>query len=152
MLSAIRKFMEKKMAAESGGGHSADAVRLATAALLVEVMRMDKQADESERLEVARILRERFEMSARDSDELISLAEKEAGDAAEYYQFTSRINQDFSMPEKEKMIEHLWQVAYADGRLHSHEEYLVRKVAGLIGVEHTAFITAKHRARDAGPA
>jgi uncharacterized tellurite resistance protein B-like protein len=151
MLSAIRQFMKKKMAPESGGGHSADAVRLATAALLVEVMRMDKQADGAEeRIEVARILRERFGLSARDSDELIALAEKEASDAAEYYQFTSRINQDFSMPEKEKMIEHLWQVAYADGRLHSHEEYLVRKVAGLIGVEHAAFIAAKHRARDAG--
>jgi len=149
MLAKIKRFMEKNMTQDSGGGHSGEAIRLAAAALLVEVMRMDKRADEAERGAVARILRERFVLSAGECDELIAMAEEKVDESAEYYQFTSHINQAFSMPEKEKMIEYLWQVAYADGHLHRHEEHLVRKVAGLIGVSHKAFIAAKHRSRDA---
>ena len=150
MLTKIKRFMEKNMAQDSEGSHSGAAIRLAAAALLVEVMRMDKQEDEAERMAVERILRDRFDLSTQEADELIALAEKKAEGAAEYHQFTSRINRGFSMPEKEKMIEYLWQVAYADGQLHRHEEHLVRKIAGLIGVSHKAFIAAKHRARGAG--
>lgn len=150
MLSKIKRFIDEKMAPDAGGTHSADAIRLAAAALLVEMMLMDKQEDDLEREVVARILRERFDLSEPEAHELMVLGRKKAGGAAEYYKFTSRINKAFSMPEKEEMIEYLWQVAYADGQLHRHEEHLVRKIAGLVGVSQKAFIAAKHRARDGG--
>jgi len=148
MLKSIKKFMEKKLPSTSDGKHSEHGIHLAAATLLIEMMHMDKHEDEAERMAVERILKEGFELSAVEVDELVAMAEADAMDAAEYYQFTSRINRDYSMPEKEKLIEYLWQVAYADGHLHRHEEHLVRKIAGLIGVSHKTFIAAKHRARD----
>ena len=48
------------------------------------------------------------------------------------------------------MVEYLWAVAFADENVDKHEEYLVRKIANLIGVSHKEFIKAKLRARDGG--
>ena len=39
------------------------------------------------------------------------------------------------------------RVAYADGRIHEYEEYLIRKVSDLIYVTHSDFIQAKIQAR-----
>jgi len=37
------------------------------------------------------------------------------------------------------------EIAFIDGVLDMHEEYLVRKIADLLHVPHTAFIMAKNR-------
>jgi uncharacterized tellurite resistance protein B-like protein len=47
------------------------------------------------------------------------------------------------------MIEHMWRVAYADAELSAWEQHLVRKVADLLYVPHTAYIAAKLRAQQA---
>jgi uncharacterized tellurite resistance protein B-like protein len=41
----------------------------------------------------------------------------------------------------------MWRVAHADLELDMYEDHLVRKIAELLYVPHTEFITAKHRAR-----
>ena len=46
-----------------------------------------------------------------------------------------------------KVIEHLWEIAFADSRLDKYEEHMVRKIAGLIYVEHKDFINAKLRVK-----
>ena len=93
-------------------------------------------------------MRARFGLSADEADTLVRLAEEESSQATDYYQFTSLINRHFSAEQKEQVIEHLWEVAYADGRLDAHEEYLVRKVADLVHVPHATYVAAKLRARD----
>ena len=57
------------------------------------------------------------------------------------------MNKGFSQEQKRKVIEHLWQVAYADGILDKYEEYMVRKIADLIYVSHKDFINAKLRVK-----
>lgn len=44
--------------------------------------------------------------------------------------FTSLINQRFNQPQKERVIELMWQVA--DDALSAHELHLMRKIAGLL--------------------
>ena len=57
--------------------------------------------------------------------------------------FTQLVNEHYNYEDKEKLIENLWSVAYADGRLDRYEEQFIRKVAGLIHVAHGDFIKAK---------
>jgi len=47
------------------------------------------------------------------------------------------------------VVEMLWRVAFADGRIDRYEEALVRKIAELIYVPHRDFIRARHRVQDA---
>ena len=47
--------------------------------------------------------------------------------------------------EKVRVLEYLWQIAYADNVLDKYEEHAIRKVADLLYLSHADFITAKQR-------
>ncbi len=148
MISAIKQFFEKSLMPQDGRGNDPEhALQLATAALMIEMMRMDDEISQPERQKASRIMQAKFSLSETETNDLMKLAEQETDKSADYHQFTSLINLHFSMAEKEKIVEYLWEIAYADNSLDKHEEYLVRKVADLIGVSHRAFIAAKHQAK-----
>jgi len=146
MISSLRRFFESHIAAAAPADPE-HGLRLATAALLVEVVRIDRDTQEDEREAVRRAVHEKFGLAAGEADALMALAEAEIAQANDYYQFTSLINQRFSQPQKERMIELMWQVAYADAALSAHELHLMRKVAGLLHVPDSAYIAAKMRAK-----
>lgn len=75
----------------------------------------------------------------------MALAEQQRKQATDYFQFTSLINKGYSLEQKIGLIESLWKIAFIDGVLDMNEEYLVRKIADLLYVPHTAFIMAKNR-------
>lgn len=154
MLEAIKRFVQEHLVAPTrhADANSAEhAVRLATAALLIEVMHVDSAVTPSERSRVIELIKSRFQLSAEETAELMHLSEAEAKDATDYFQFTSIINRSFSAEQKIDVIEHLWQVAYADRDLDKHEEHAIRKIAELLYVPHSAFIAAKLRVRDTQP-
>ncbi|MGH8729694.1 MAG: TerB family tellurite resistance protein [Burkholderiales bacterium] len=146
MLRTIRELFEKPVR-ESDSGHERRA-RVAAAALLIEVTRMDAEFSEDERAAVKEAVKAKFNLAQSEADELISAAEREAKDATDYHQFTREINRAFSPEQKIALVERLWQVAYADRSLHKHEDHLVRKVADLLYVPHAHVIAAKNRTRD----
>lgn len=148
MLSTIRDFFERNI----GGGPAQDphSIELATAALLVEAMRIDAGTTAAERDAVQRAIRAKFGLAEAETDALIALAEEEMRQATDYYQFTSLINQRFSQAQKERVLELMWRVAYADADLSAHENHLMRKVADLLHVTHGEYIAAKMRAQAAG--
>jgi uncharacterized tellurite resistance protein B-like protein len=149
MLNAIREFFDQHVAAGATGGEERHTIEVATAALLVETVRLDGEIDETERAAAHRAVRAKFGLGEAEAATLIRLAEEEARDATGYYQFTSLINKQFSAAQKERVIELMWQVAYADAELSAHEQHVVRKIADLLHVPHRAYIAAKLRARTA---
>ena len=149
MLTAIREFFDAHIGTSVSERDARHAIELATAALLVEVGRLDTEIDAAERAAVLRAVRGKFGLSAAEAETLIGLAEAEAREATDYYQFTSLINRHFSQEQRQRVIELMWQVAYADAELSAHEQHVVRKIAGLLYVPHSAYIAAKLRARDA---
>jgi uncharacterized tellurite resistance protein B-like protein len=149
MLNAIREFFEAHMGSAATERDARHAIQLATAALLVEVGRLDRDIDARERAVMLRAVREKFGLSAEEAETLIGLAEAEAREATDYYQFTSLVNRHFSQEQRQRVIELMWQVAYADAELSAHEQHAMRKIADLLYVPHSAYIAAKLRARDA---
>lgn len=152
MLGAIREFFEQQIKSPKtgNGAHGHDPLHVATAALLVEMMRMSGETTPAERDRVLHALEAKFSLRPDETATLLQLAEDEARQATDYYQFTSLIKNQLTPQEKERLVEHLWAVAYADGTLHPYEEHLVRKIADLLYVPHKTFIAAKLRARDQG--
>jgi uncharacterized tellurite resistance protein B-like protein len=148
VLNAIQKFFRAKIEAGAGDGPDQHGLHLATAALLFEMLRADNDEHPEERRALERALREQFDLSRAETHELAALADREAADAVSLYQFTGLINEHFSAHQKVQVVEMLWQVAYADGRLDPYEEALVRKIADLIYVPHRDFIRSKHRVLD----
>ena len=148
MINAIRQFFDSRLNADDAAKTDEQRLRLATAALLVEMMRMDDAIEPEERDAVMDALRTKFGLTGADAAELVRLAEDEAQAATDYFQFTSLINRHYSPEDKAQVIEHLWEVAYADGTLDRHEEHFMRKIADLLYVPYKSYIGAKLRARD----
>ena len=122
-------------------------LQLATAVLLVEVMRADSELETAERRAVIAALRDKFALADDEIDRLLELAEPASVGATDYFAFTSRINEAFEMEQKLRVIEYMWRVAYADGALSAHENHLMRKVADLLYIPHGAYVHAKMRAQ-----
>lgn len=128
------------------------ALQLATAVMLVEVMRTNAGVADAERRAVIEALRDKFALAADELDRLVELAEQTARGASDYFTFTSHINVHFTPPQKLRMIEQMWRVAYADGQLSDHERHVLWRIADLLHVPHGAYVAAKLRARDAAGA
>jgi len=149
MLNAIRDFFDRHIGAAQSPEHSHHSIQLATAALLVEVARIDSQPTEEERELVLRAVRQKFDLPADEANALIDLAEAEMKQASDYYQFTSLVNRHFTQDQKLAIVELMWRVAYADAELSAHENHLMRRIGDLLHIPHGDYIAAKMRAKAA---
>jgi uncharacterized tellurite resistance protein B-like protein len=137
-----RQFGSSLPGASTG---SSGSLNLAVAALLVEVLRADYEVAAAERQQVVQSIGKLLDLGEADSVALTELAERQTEHSHDLFQFTSMINQGYSAAEKERLVEHLWRVARADATIHKYEEHLIRRIADLLYVPHSAFIAAKLR-------
>ena len=150
MIRTFRRLFESTVAT-AAGAEEAEArehgYHVATAALLVEVMRADYDVRSEERDAVLRALEAAFgDLSPDETRDLLARAEERADDATSLYEFTQHVNRQLDHDQKAHVVELLWRVAYADGSLDKYEEHLVRRIADLIHVPHSVFIRMKHKA------
>lgn len=148
MLQNLKQFFDRNILAgtrEQGEG-AEHALRVATAALLFETMRMNGDLKEVERHAMTAAIKSRFELTAEEFSTLLRLAEAEAQQATDYYQFTALINKHYTPEQKEQVVEHMWQVASADHEIDRFERTLVHKVADLLHVPRAVQIAARERA------
>lgn len=148
MLKHIKSFFDQYLVT---GSITDDAppehvLRLAIGALLLEMTHADGDVSPEEREAVETAVLEHFELSEAEAQELLEMAEEERSESTDYYQFTSLINGNYTLEQKVCLVELLWRIAYANENLHQYEEHLVRKIADLLYVPHSAFIAAKFRA------
>ncbi len=149
MINSIKdffsQFIEPGTATKNAGTPT---LQVATAALLLEMMRMDSQLKDQERQAITSTLQTQFNLGREQIDTLMALAEQEAHGANGYYQFTSLINKHCDQAQKVQIIENLWHVAMIDGHLDAHELHLMRKLADLLYIGHADYVAAKQRARE----
>ncbi|WP_425256568.1 TerB family tellurite resistance protein [Rubrivivax sp. RP6-9] len=124
-------------------------LQLATAVLLVEVMRADTETGPAERQAVIAALKSKFALADDELARLVELAEHTARTATDFHAFTSALNAQLDEGRKLRVIEAMWQVAYADGHLAAHEQHVLWRIADLLHVPHGAYINAKMRAKAA---
>jgi uncharacterized tellurite resistance protein B-like protein len=150
MLDGINRFFQRRLEPESAGS-APDPRRLqvATCALLLEVAQADDNFSAEERELIVGLLRERFELSAEDADELIDLTRRRREASPDLYQFARLINGTYDRSEKLQVLEQLWSVVYSDGRLEMHEDALMHKLALLLQLRQDELIALKLRVKRA---
>ena len=148
MINSLRQFVERRLqpAFKGNDSHIAEhAMRLATAALLVEAARADFDFDLTERGILESILQRVYGLTDQETLELLRIAEAEVNASTSLDQFTKLLDRDLSLEQKHHVLELLWEMAFADGRIDKYEEYLIRKLADLLHVSHRHFIQTKLR-------
>jgi uncharacterized tellurite resistance protein B-like protein len=127
------------------------ALQRAVSGLLLEMAFTDFDGDEANdeaRREtkaraVAQLVSERFRLSSADAELLVHDLSRKENRYTSYYEPVALINRVYSAEQKAEFIAQLWRVAFADGAVDPYEDHYVRKIAELIYVSHTDFITAK---------
>ncbi len=124
-------------------------LQLATAVLLVEVMRAEPGLQDSERDAVLAALRRKFALTDDELQRLLELAHETARTSYDYQRFTALMNERYTQEQKIRVVEAMWEVAFADNHLDAHEHHVISKVAGLLHVTHGEYISAKLHAQAA---
>ncbi|MDY6971822.1 MAG: TerB family tellurite resistance protein [Thermodesulfobacteriota bacterium] len=122
-------------------------IQIATCALLLEMSGIDGEFSGVERDSIISILKRDYGLSDENAEALIESSNEELKGSVDLWQFTNLINQNYSEEEKISVIEAVWRIVYADGKLAEHEDYLVHKLANLLRLTHKQLIDAKLRVR-----
>lgn len=132
--------------AAAGEQEARHTLELATAVLLIEVMRADGRLEEAERQSVMTALRSKFALPEQELDDLFELARQRSEETHDLYSFTERLNKALDVPQRIRVFEMLWTVAYADGHADAHEQHLLRRLADLLHIRPGDAIAARTRA------
>lgn len=127
---------------------SAEDRRLAAAVLLLELTRADAEHHPAEAAALREGLVRDFAVTDATLDALLAAADKTAKESVSLYAFAQTLNRSMDQAEKRALVELLWQVSLADGRVDPHEEHLLRRMADMLHLSHGDFIRAKHRAQE----
>jgi uncharacterized tellurite resistance protein B-like protein len=120
-------------------------IRIATCALLLEMANIDGEFSAAERKNILAILNKDYQLSDEYAEQLINASNDELHRSVDLWRFTNLINRNYSIAEKIRIIEMVWEIAYTDGKLDKYEDYLVHKLAKLLHLTHKQLIEAKLR-------
>lgn len=138
-------------AGASGGRPAKRDVHLAACAVFMEMAQIDDEFDESEREHILDVFQSEFGLTGEEVLELKKASREQLARTKDYWKLTNVINRHYSNEEKYRLVELLWELVYADGKLDEHENYLMHKLVRLLHLTHSDLIDAKlnvlHRRR-----
>ncbi len=109
-------------------------VRKSVATFLFMVMPIDGQSHPKELDRLSRILSDDFDLTENETADLIATARQSNADANEMICMAEVLKSGLSKKDILILVSHMWEMVFADGRLHETEVLLVERVASLLGV------------------
>ena len=145
MFKSLQDFFNKKV--EKNQDPSEHDIKLATAALLFEVVRSDGRIEKLELVYMGEILRKQFGLSDEELNTLVGLARQASNDATSLQGFTRNLCDNWGNAKRMKLLENLWIVSLADEKIDPHERHIVRKVASLLYLTEMQIVQARENAK-----
>ena len=126
---------------ERASGH--DPLTLATAAILLDIGYADGSFSPAEDGDVVGYLQRKFNLPPETTRELLKAADEIRTKTIDHFALTNFIRKNASLDDRIDIVKTMWRIVYSDGKLTDYENYLVRKLADLLGLEHHVMIEAK---------
>jgi uncharacterized tellurite resistance protein B-like protein len=147
MLDGLRQFIADVVSPDVPHGRALDDndYRLAATALLIHVVSLDGQPSTAEQRKLHSLIESRFGLDPGTADKLIASATRVEGDAVDLYHFTSVIMRQVDEAGRLKIVEMMWEIAYADGAVTEFEDNVVWRAADLLGVSSRDRVELKHQ-------
>lgn len=146
MFASFVNFFEKNFSGPQAEADPQHALRLAVAALCVEMARADMQEKPAELVRARQMLAQRFALRDADAEALIAAGRKQSDQSVSLFHFTRVLNAQLDDTQKRTLLEMLWRVAYEDGVLDKYEDALLHKLAELLYVPLVELMRAKNLA------
>lgn len=148
MLSVLKKFLFEEEQQPNYSEQETDKaddkkLQVAACALFIELAKADGKFTDEERSFIIQQMKQCFNIDDEYAKELMELAEQRVKDSVSIYEFTGEINERFTQEQKEKLIENLWRLVFADEKMHTYEDHLMKKVSLTLNIEHKKLIEKK---------
>lgn len=148
MLSVLKKFLFEEEQQDNLNRQETVKVddkklQVAACALFIELAKADGKFTDEERNFIIQHMKQCFNIDDEYAKELMELAEQRVKDSVSIYEFTGEINEHFTQEQKEKLIENLWRLVFADEKMHAYEDHLMKKVSLTLNIEHRKLIEKK---------
>ena len=144
MFQFLKNFFSKEDSVIHEEKNEYDSLTIACM-LAHEVARSDGDISESELNSIKELI---LLNNRDDSEEILKKVSDFSNETSSFYDFVKEINESFTNEEKENLISILWDVAFADGVLETHEERLIRRIADLIFIKNVRVLKLKHQSRN----
>jgi uncharacterized tellurite resistance protein B-like protein len=102
--------------------------QIAAVVLLIELAQSDRRVPPEELATIERIVREHFALDAAKAARLIAAAQSQLDASLEDWVFAKAVREGFDARERAEIVELMWEVVYADGRLARLEAALMRRL------------------------
>jgi uncharacterized tellurite resistance protein B-like protein len=135
MFDAFRKFLSDCTAGDKHPSRfEGDDYRLAASALLVHAAAIDGEVSQVGRDKLHSVIKRRFGLDEEATNELVVEATAAEHEAVDLYHFTTLINRTLDEAGRRRVVEMMWEIVYADGRVSEFEDNLLWRAADLLGV------------------
>jgi uncharacterized tellurite resistance protein B-like protein len=146
MFDALKTFFAEIGGAGPGKIFREDDYRLAAVALVVNIANVDGEIHDEERERLKILIETRFGLDDAAAAELVAQGEQSDRDAVDFFRFTSILKRQLDEPARARVVEMLWDIAYADGEVHEFEESTIGRIADLLDVSNHERILSRQRA------
>jgi uncharacterized tellurite resistance protein B-like protein len=137
MFQGFRKFLSEVSEGEKHPAHFGhNDYRLAAAALLVHAAAIDGDVSDVERDKLHILIKQQFD--------LVEATQAE-NESIDLYHFTSLINRSLDEDGRRRVVEMMWEIAYADGKVDEFESNLIWRAADLLGISSRERIELGHQ-------
>jgi uncharacterized tellurite resistance protein B-like protein len=146
MLDSLRNFISDLTGGEKHPARfEENDYRLAAAALMIHASTIDGNMMPVERERLRAVLKSRFALDDAATEELIDVGTLAENEAVDLYHFTSLINRSLDGQGRLGIVEMMWEIVFADGRVNEFEDNLMWRAADLLGVSSRDRIAIRHR-------
>lgn len=146
MIEKLKQFLHGH-AQELSAEEKTKQLNLAAASLLMEVIYADEVFSAEEAKLLPTLLAKDLSLAGEEIRSLIIDAKRAQKKSTSLFEFTSIINQQCSIEQKQQLILSMWRLAYADGQLKQNEDQLIRRMAELLYLKHSEIIQMRNQAK-----
>lgn len=141
------KFFKREKKADEDQQQNFE-IELTAAVLAYEIARSDGEISNDELSLLMQEIEKISQKVGKDATEILNIVEMYSKDSVSFHDFIEDINKSYSKDEKISLLDFMWKIAYADGKLDVDEERLVRRVADLIKIKDIEVLKLKNDAKN----
>ena len=122
--------------------------RLAATALLIHIVSLDGEPTAVEKRKLHSLIETSFKLDPGTADQLIASATRAESDAVDLYRFTSVIMREVDEAGRRRIVEMMWEMVFADGKVTEFEDNVLWRAADLLGISGRDRIDLKHAVQE----
>ena len=146
MLKKLEQFIHDNFAPvheDNNADQLDEKLKIATTALFLEMAYIDFNLASEEEDQISDILVELFGLNPDQVRDLIEISRLQRDRKTDIWTFAGLIKTNFSREQKINILEKLWMIIFADGKVDKFEDHLIHKISDLLGLDHSEMIAAK---------